>query len=338
MTRSTRTVVLALLALAALIVTPLAAQAKTVELTYSIFFPATHGHTLLAQQWADEVAKRTGGEVKVNIFPGATLTPADQSYDGVVRGISDMAMGVFSYVKGRFPLAEVLDLPLGYQSGLQATRLTNAFQRKFQPKEFDDVKVMYLHAHGPGILHTKKPVEKLEELAGMKIRCTGTSASVVKALGAVPVAMPQTEAYEALSRGIVDGLVSPIETLKGWKFAEVVKSTTKNLGSSYSVGFFVVMNKQKWAAISPASQQAIEAINQEWIDKTGRAWDELDQAGTEFTLAKGNKVLSLSPAEDARWKEAVAPLLAEYVAAGAAKGLPAEEALKFCQGWLKANP
>jgi TRAP-type C4-dicarboxylate transport system substrate-binding protein len=104
------------------------------------------------------------------------------------------------------------------------------------------------------------------------------------------------------------------------------------------VGFFVVMNKQKWNEISPASQQAIEAINQEWIDKTGRTWDELDQAGTEFTQGKGNKVLNLTPAEDARWKAAVAPLLSEYVAAGQAKGLPAEEALKFCQGWLQANP
>ncbi len=334
----TRLLSVILLILAILLPLPQGASAKNVELTYSIFFPATHGHTLLAQQWADEVAKRTGGEVKVNIFPGATLTPPDQSYDGVVRGISDLAMGVFSYVKGRFLLSEVLDLPLGYQSGLQATRLANAFWEKFQPKELDDVKVMYLHAHGPGILHTKKPVEKLEDLSGIKIRCTGTSARVVKALGAVPVAMPQNEAYEALSRGIVDGLVSPIETLKGWKYAEVIKSTTRNLGSSYSVGFFVVMNKQKWAAISQTSQKAIEQINREWVDKTGQTWDDLDKAGTEFTQAKGNKVLGLTPAEDVRWAAAVAPVLKDYVATVGAKGLPAQEALTFCQGWLKANP
>ncbi len=57
-------------------------QCKTVELTYSIFFPATHGNTLLAAEWAKEIEKRTNGAVKINMFPGATLTPADQCYDG----------------------------------------------------------------------------------------------------------------------------------------------------------------------------------------------------------------------------------------------------------------
>ena len=71
----------------------------------------------------------------------------------------------------------------------------------------------------------------MEDLKGMKIRGTGTSIKVVEALGATPVAMPQPETYDALQKGVVDGLVSPIETLKGWKFAEVIKSTTENFGS-----------------------------------------------------------------------------------------------------------
>ncbi|MBI4799961.1 MAG: TRAP transporter substrate-binding protein [Desulfarculus sp.] len=297
----------------------------------------SHGHTLLATQWAEEVEKRTDGAVKINIFPGATLTPADQSYDGVVKGISDLAMGVLSYVKGRFPLCEVIDLPLGYQSGLEATRLSNAFHQKFQPKELSDTKVMYLHGHGPGILHTKTQLSNLEELKGLKIRCTGTSAKIVKALGATPVAMPQTETYDALQKGLVQGTLTPIEGLKGWKFAEVLASTTKNLGSSYSVAFFVVMNKKKWDALPQQAQAAIEQVNREWMDKTGQAWDQFDQAGQEFTLAKGNKVIELTPAEDQRWAKLVQPILDEYVAASQAKGLPGREALEFCQQWLKNN-
>ena len=73
--------------------------AKTTELNYSIFFPATHGHTLLATEWAKEVEKRTNGAVKINMFPGATLTPADQTYDGVVKGIADIGMSVLSYTQ-----------------------------------------------------------------------------------------------------------------------------------------------------------------------------------------------------------------------------------------------
>ena len=311
---------------------------KPVELNYSLFFPATHGHALLAAEWAKEVEKRTGGAVKINMFPGATLTPPDQTYDGVVKGIADIGMSVLSYSKGRFPLSEVLDLPLGYTSGLQATRLANAYHQKFQPAELGDVKIMYLMAHGPGILHTKTPVEKLEDLKGMKIRCTGSSAKVVAALGATPVAMPQNEAYDALQKGVVEGLVSPIETLKGWKFAEVVKSTTQNFGSSYSVGFFVAMNKQRWESLPKEAQAAIEGLNREWIDKAGQAWDDFDKVGTAFAVSKGVRFIALSKAEDARWAELAKPVLNEYVAAAKAKGLPGDEALKFSQDWLKSNP
>lgn len=313
-------------------------QTKTVTLTYSTFFPATHTHTLLAVEWGKEIEKRTNGAVKITMFPGATLTPPNQAYDGVVKGISDIAMSVFSYTAGRFPMMEVIDMPLGYKNALQSTRLCNVFYNKFQPKELDAVQVMYLHGHGPGILHTKKPVHKLEDLKGMKIRCTGTTAKLVNHLGGAPVAMPQTETYDALQKGVVEGVMNPFEALKGWKIAEVIKSTTVNSGSAYSMAFFVVMNKQKWNALPKETQAIIQKVNEEWIEKTGQAWDTIDKGGVEFTKSKGNQIITLSKQEDERWAKLAQPILGEYVQAMKGKGLPGDEALKFCQDWLKKNP
>jgi hypothetical protein len=179
--------------------------ADPIKLNYSIFFPAPHKNTVLATEWAQEIEKRTNGAVKITIFPGGTLTPADKCYDGVVKGISDIGFSVLAYTRGRFPLTEVTDLPLGIKSGVAATKVINAYYQKFKPAEFDDVQVMYFHGHGPGILHTKKPVNTLDDLKGMKIRCTGMAAKIVTALGGVPVAMPMGETYDALSRGVVDG-------------------------------------------------------------------------------------------------------------------------------------
>ncbi len=309
--------------------------ADPIKLNYSIFFPAPHKNTVLATEWAQEVEKRTNGAVKITIFPGGTLTPADKCYDGVVKGLSDIGMSVLGYTRGRFPLSEVIDLPLGYKTGLAATRLVNLYYEKFQPKEFDDVKVLYLHAHGPGILHTKKPVKSLEDFKGMKVVCHGLSAKVVGALGGTPVAMPMPERYDALQKGVAEGGVNPIESLKGWKLGEVVKYTTENFGSAYSTAFFVVMNKEKWAALPPDVQKTIEAVNREWIVKTGNGWDEIDKEGREFALAKGNQILALAPEEDARWAKLVQPILDEYVANMKAKGLPGEEALKYCKEELK---
>jgi TRAP-type C4-dicarboxylate transport system substrate-binding protein len=208
--------------------------------------------------------------------------------------------------------------------------LINEYFNKFKPKEFDEVKVMYLHAHGPGILHTKKAVNKLEDMKGLKIRCTGMAAKIVSALGGAPVAMPMGDTYDAISRGVVDGSMAPQEALEGWKWGEVVKFTTESFGSSYTAGMFVVMNKAKWNSLPPDVQKTIEQINREWIEKQGATWDAIDKSGRDFTLKLGNKIISLSKEENERWAKAVRPLLDDYVKEKKAKGLPADEVLKFC--------
>jgi TRAP-type transport system periplasmic protein len=143
------------------------------------------------------------------------------------------------------------------------------------------------------------------------------------------------ERYDALQKGVAEGGVNPIESLKGWKLGEVIKSTTENFGSAYSTGFFVVMNRDKWASLPPEIQKTIDQVNQEWIMKTGNGWDEIDKEGREFTLSKGNQVISLAKEEDTKWAKLVQPILDEYVANMKAKNLPGQEALTYCLDELK---
>jgi TRAP-type transport system periplasmic protein len=311
---------------------------KQITLNYSSFFPAPHKNSVLAEQWCREVEKRSGGKVKISFFPGGTLTPAAQTYDNVVKGIADIGFSVFAYTRGKFPLTEVIDLPLGYKSGAQATKLVNAYYNKFKPKELDETHVLILSAHGPGILHTKKPVAKLEDMKGMKIRATGLAAKIVTDLGGAPVGATMPETYDALRTGVVDGSMAPEESLQGWKWGEVIGYTTQNFGSAYSTAMFVVMNKAKWASLPPDVQKVFEDVSKEWTDKQGRLWDEIDKEGGDFAVQKGVKRIPLSKEEDARWAEKVRPLLDDYIKDMKAKGLPGEEAVKFCVDFLKANP
>ena len=310
---------------------------KVVSLNYSNFFPAPHKHSLLAEQWCREVEKRTNGAVKIAYFPAGTLTPAAQTYDSVVKGIADIGFSCFAYTSGKFPLTAVIDLPLGYKNGITATRLINEYYKKFKPKELDDVKVLYLHAHGPGILHTKKPVYKLEDLKGMRIRATGLASKIVIALGAAPVGTTMPETYDALRTGVADGAMAPMEALQGFKWGEVVKSTTLSYGSGYSTGMFIVMNKGKWNSLPADVQKVFEQVSAEWIEKQGNVWDEIEKEGKDFTLKRGNKIITLSNEENAQWAEKVKPLLDDYVKTAKAKGLPGNEALKFCQDYLKKH-
>jgi TRAP-type C4-dicarboxylate transport system substrate-binding protein len=313
------------------------AQTKTFKLTYSHFWPVGHPQSNLIADWGKEIEKRTNGKVIVTVFPGGTLTPADKCYDGVVRGISSVGSSALSYTRGRFPLMEAIDLPLGYKNATVATNLANAAYKKFQPKELNDVKVMYFLGHGPGLFHTKKPVRNLEELKGLKIRTTGLGAKIVAAFGATPVAMTMGETYEALSKNVVDGSSAPMAALEGFKWGEVVKYTTENFRSSYTAVFFVVMNKNMWASLPSDIQKIIEDINEEWIRKTGPVWDNYDKGGREFALKLGNKFIPLSNEEEERWVQKVAPVLEDYKKEMKKKGLPGEEMLKFCLDFLKKN-
>jgi len=323
------------LTLAALVFVPGQVQAETIRLNYSIFFPATHGQCQAGIAWAEEVEKRTGGRVKITVFPGGTLTKANQCYDGVVKGISDLGMSCFAYTRGRFPVMEAADLPLGYPDGVVATRVVNEFYRRVQPEGLSDVKVLYLHAHGPGLLHTKKPVQSLEDLRKMKIRSTGLSAKIVRALGGVPVAMPQGSTYESLQKGVVEGTFSPIEVLKGWRQAEVVKYTTDFTDAGYTTTMFVVMNLEKWNSLPADIQQIMEAVSNEWIDVHGKKWNAIDESGRAYTLSLGNEILQLSGQERARWREAVKPVINEYIEAGEKKGIAGKEYVDKLYAFIK---
>lgn len=309
---------------------PVNARAETIKLTYSNFFPPGHIQSKLAESWCQEVQKRTNGQVVVEYFPGQTLTKARQVYDGVVEGISDVGFSVLAYTRGRFPVMAAVDLPLGYTSGTVATRVINAVYKKFMPKELMDTKVMYLHAHGPGLIHTKdKPVRKMEDMKGLKFRGHGTSALVVEALGGTPVPKPMPETYQMLQKGVVDGAVYPFEANKGWKLGEVTRFATADFTAAYTTSFFVVMNKDKWNSISAANQKIIEQINEEWIVKHGEAWDTSDAQGIVFFLNQGGQIIGLDAKEGERWKKAVAPIIDDYRAKMNKEGFKGDELVDF---------
>jgi len=312
---------------------PSYAQEKAVTLNFASFFPGENRVSLLMDQWGKEVEKRTNGRVKMTYFAGGTLAPAAQIYQAVVKGIADIGLSFMGYTWGRFPLSEVIEQPIGYKSGYVGTKLANEFYKKFKPKEYDDTKVLFLHTSPPHLLFTKKPVNTLEDLKGLKIR---TNSPVAKALGAVQVGMPMSDAYDALSKGVVQGIIGPYEPMKGFRLAEVVNHSIE-YGSAFVGGAFVVMNKGKWNAFPADIQKTIEEMDVEYIEKLGRLWDDYDKEAKDYFIEKGGKVIVLPKAEANRWAQAVRPVLDDYLKDMKSKGLPGDEALKFCVDYLKTH-
>jgi TRAP-type C4-dicarboxylate transport system substrate-binding protein len=304
-------------------------KAQTINLTYSNFFPPTHGHAIQGANMIKEIEKRTNGRVKISYFPGGTLTKPRVCYDGVVKGISDIGMSCFAYTRGRFPVMEAVDLPFGYKSGKVATRVAYEFYKKMNPKELQDVKVLVIHAHGPGILAAKKDVNSLNDIKGMKIRCTGLSSKLAKYLGAAPVGMPQNQAYEALQKGVVEGTFCPIEVLKGWKQGEVIDYVIETKALGYTTAMFVVMNKKKYESLPPDIKKVFDEVGEEWVDVHGDVWDSADRAGLKFVTELGKNIHGLSPAQEKKWIQSISPIIFEYQSKMEKKGLPGKKAVEL---------
>jgi len=312
------------------------ACAKAIELTYANFFPPFHIQSQLAESWCREVEKRTDGQVKINYYPGGTLTRAPQTYDSVEQCIADIGRSVLAYSRGRFPILGAVDLPMGYPNGVVATEIANGVLSTFNPKEFDTTRIMYLHAHGPGLIHTRdKEVRTLDDLQGLKIRSTGMSAVLSKALGATPVSMGMPDAYQSLQKGVVDGCAHPLESNKGWKLADVLEYVVDESSVAYTTTFFVTMNKMKWDSLSPEIQQIISEINAEWSVKHGEAWDSSDAEGRKLFSEKGRQIITLDPEEAKKWQEMVKPAIDNYSADLDKKGFNGKEIIDYIDSMLK---
>ena len=304
---------------------------KVINLKFAHIFPQPAKHSLICEQFVKELEERTGGRVKTRYFGGGSLLKPPGMYKGIESGITDMGFAHVEYTPGRFPVTEACDLPLGYPSGWVSNQVVNDFYEKYHPKEWDNVKVLWMHASTPNVIISTTPVRKLEDLKGLTIRAPGRVGNTVKALGATPVPMPIMEVYDALSKGVVQGVNTPFETLKTFRFAEVAKYTT----SSWQVGnvytFYVAMNKNSYKKLPPDIKGIFDELCGEYKERFALMWNEVDFDGREFAVEKGDEIIQLSPEEVERWKKATAPVIDDYVKDMVGKGFKEDEV----RGWIK---
>ena len=148
-------------------------------------------------------------------------------------------MSVLGYTRGKFPLTEVIDLPLGYKNGLSATRLINQYFAEISAQGIRGSQSPLFPRPRP----RNPPHEKARGQAGGSERAADPFDRTQRRRSlppwaASPVAMPMGETYDALKRGMADGSMAPIESLEGWKWGEVVKMHHRKLWRRLQHGFF----------------------------------------------------------------------------------------------------
>ncbi len=318
---------LSLLLFAVCLSVPFSVDAKTITLTYANFPPASTFPCVQMERWKQEVEKRTGGRVKVKTFPGSTLLGAKNMMDGVIDGVADIGCLVFAYSPGRFPLLEGVDLPVGFPDATVANAVLFDLFKKYHPESLSKVKVLALFTAPPADIMSRKPIRTLADLKGYELRCTGAGVKPLKLLGAVPVAMPQSETPEALQKGIVKGVFSSLDILKDFNFAEYCRYAT--VCHMQTTSFAVVMNKAKWNQLPEDIKESLDTLAREHSLWVGQYIDNHVRESLVWSKKKyGVQVIQLNSGEYDLWHAKVQVLVNEWVEKIRARGLPADSFLK----------
>lgn len=275
--------------------------------------------------WADEINKRTNGKVEVETYVGGTLLGAREMWDGVTMGITDIGLSAPSYDPGRFPLSSGIALPLGFPDSATANRVLWELTKEFQPKEFEQYKIIAMFTSEPGYLMTREPVRNRDDLDGMRVRASGSGVPVVNALGASAVGMAMPEVPQAVQTGVVDGVMTSREILKDFSLAESLKYVTDYpmVGNTFAA----VMDKKRYEKLPDDVKQVIEELSEEMPAWTGNYHDN-ENVGGALEWAKkqhGLQIVELSAEESQAWDEALQPLVDQWVAQMESKGLPGKK-------------
>lgn len=267
-------------------------------------------HALTA--WADKVKKDSDGRIRVQLFPAMQLGGRPQDLvDQARNGVVDLVWTILGYTPGRFPKTEVFELPFMVGKATESAVALQQYVEQQAMDEFKGVKLITVHTHGPGLFHGRKPIKRLEDMQGMKVRGGSRIINIaLKELGAVAVGMPVPQTSEALSKGVIDATTLPWEVVPAYRVQQTVKNHTGFAGPKglYTQTFGVMMNQKRYDALPDDLKAVIDANSGVEVARAfGAVMDEYDQIGLQAAEKARNNIVMLDDKETARWQAALAP-------------------------------
>ncbi len=319
------------LAAAALAFAAQSASAQGTELRLSTFVPPVH---VIAREiitpWMAEVEKATGGEVKPKLYPSMQLGGSPPGlYRQAADGVVDLVFTLPGYTSPAFPRTQMVELPGLSPDGRAATDLLWNLLDPYLEPEYQGVKVIALWAaEDAGLMTRGKPIRTLDDVKGMRMRSpSAAQAKQLEVMGATPVAMPITELYPGLERGVIDGAMVPFSVILDFRLGEVAKTYTIPGPLFGRSSFLIAMNQKKFDSLSPKGKEAVEKLSGRALSqKATEVYVKRSQEGVASVRAKA-EVIEFSKAEQERIAKVLRPIVDDWIKDAEAKGIPAKKML-----------
>jgi TRAP-type C4-dicarboxylate transport system substrate-binding protein len=311
------------------------ARAQTIELKVSHYLPPNHSIQRELTRWADELATKSNGRLKISIFPAGQMGPVPRQYDLARTGVADIAFVLHGALPGRFPLTEVAQLPYIFnrvQGGASKAITTAEASRiltELAPElgaEYEGTKPLYFIATPSlSLFFNKEAVREPAGMRGMRMRHNGPiGAAMLESWGAVPAAIAPAELADALSKGTINGMLFNFEAAKSFQMAESIKSVTPVAASAAT--FALVMNAEKYKSLPDDLRKIIDdTTGASAARRVGAIYDEAEDEGRRYLAAANVQILELTPKERAAFEESAKPIVATNLAKAAEKGLKAKQ-------------
>lgn len=292
-----------------------------IQLKASLFVPPANAAVKVIKAWGKQLAETTDNQVNVEIFPSGQMGPPNRQYDLVREGVADLSWVLHGFTPGRFPLVDIANLPGMFKTSEAATAAMWRVRDQLIA-EHKAVRVLGLVASPTLVIMTRtKPVLRLADVKGLRIRPpSAVTAAAIQSLGGVSVAVPPAEMGEALSKGVIDALVTTAEAAASFRLFESIKYVSEvNIGMAT---FAFVMNPGAYERLPTDVRSALDSrsgkpFEQQMVNEfeanEAAARAGAKQAGTEFIKPNSDSATEFAAALKAHREKVIAKMVSDGV-------------------------
>src|ERR1700712_1541402 len=287
----------------------LAQAADPIKLRVADSFPKGHFIVkLILEPWMEQVSKRTNNAVTFEHYPAQQLGKAADMLKLTQTGVADIGYVAPGYTSEKMPVSEAAMLPGAFEHACQGTlaywKLAHNGGIAEQDYTANGIRLL-LAVSLPQyrIFTVKQPVKDVGDVTGLKLRSTGGAQDLtLRAIGSVPVRMAAPDAYESLSRGTMDGLLFPLESVVAYGADKLVKYSPDGVGfGSFIVSYSI--SDSAWKKLTPEIQKAMVDVADEIIPSACKSVQKSDDETKKSLEAAGARFETLSPEVTVKFKD-----------------------------------
>jgi len=291
----------------------LPAQAQ--ELKFATQNPKGHPLVMGMEKFAELATARSGGRIKINLFPGGVLGGDQANVSALQGGTLDMVVLNSGILASQVKEFGIYDFPFMFANPKEADAVVDGPFGKMMHDKLEAkgiVGLAYWELGFRNITNSRRPIHKVDDIAGLKLRVIPNAINVdwVKALGANPTPLPFPEVYAALDQKAIDGQENPATVISANKLYEVQKHIV--LSNHQYNPQSLIFSKKVWDTLSVADRKILADAGVEAAKYQRQVSREAASTALENLKKNGMQVTELSAVELAKLREAMKPVIAKH--------------------------